>query len=56
MSNMCKKCDICRQSVVSWPQIFTVLGPRDLCGNCYWRYRELIEQIDAFFHGRHVES
>lgn len=49
MSTPTKRCDICHQAVVSWPQIFTVIGPRDLCGTCYWRYRALLEKLGAFF-------
>ncbi len=54
MSEPTKRCDICRQATVSWPGIFTVLGPRDLCGTCYWHYRELLEQLAAFLHAEHV--
>jgi len=49
----CKLCDICHQSAVCWPSTFTVVGPRDLCGNCYWRYRDLLEQMEAFFNAQH---
>jgi hypothetical protein len=49
-----KQCDICRRAVVSWPEVFTVLGPRDLCGTCYWRYREVVEQLAAFFNAEHT--
>jgi hypothetical protein len=49
MTELCKRCDICHHRVVCWPQVFTVLGPRDLCGPCYWHYRELLEQFAAFF-------
>jgi hypothetical protein len=57
MNNPCKRCDICRQSVVCWPGIFTVLGPMDLCGNCYWRYRRLMEATAQYFNEyRHLPS
>ena len=49
MCQLNKPCDICRHAPVAWPEIFTVLGPRDLCGTCYWRYRELLERLAAFF-------
>jgi len=54
MSGTAKQCDICRSAVVSWPEVFTVLGPRDLCGTCYWRYREVVEQLAAFFAAEHA--
>jgi hypothetical protein len=44
-----KHCDICHRAIVSWPRVFTVIGPRDLCGTCYWRYREIVDQLAAFF-------
>ena len=46
----CKRCDLCRQSVVSWPGVFTVIGPLDLCGVCYWRYRAIVESLAEFFN------
>lgn len=49
MCQLNKRCDICHNAAVSWPQIFTVVGPRDLCGTCYWRYRDIVEQLSKFF-------
>jgi hypothetical protein len=49
MSEQCKYCDICRTRVVCWPQILTILGPRDMCPACYFRYRELLEDLVNFF-------
>ena len=54
MNETTKRCDICGQGTVCWPGIFTVLGPRDMCGICYWHYRELLEQLEAFFKAEHV--
>jgi hypothetical protein len=51
-----KRCDICRHTTVSWPGVMTVLGPRDLCGNCYWRYRALVEEIANFFNALHASQ
>jgi hypothetical protein len=50
MSDLSKRCDLCRQTSVSWPETFTVIGPLDLCGNCYWEYRELIQDIADYFN------
>jgi hypothetical protein len=50
MNDHYKRCDICHQAVVCWPGIFTVLGPMDLCGNCYWRYRRLVESMAQYFN------
>ena len=54
MNELSKRCDVCRQSVVCWPQIFTVIGPLDLCGNCYWKYRGLIQEIADYFNSHGV--
>ena len=41
-------CDICGNSAVAWPQVFTVIGPKNMCGDCYWRYRRLVRRPSAF--------
>jgi hypothetical protein len=54
MTETDKKCDICHQSSVTWPGALTVLGPLDLCRNCFWQYREQLVELATFFnrHGR----
>jgi hypothetical protein len=56
MNETGKVCDICHRSVVCWPGVFTVLGPRDLCGGCYWRYRQLMDEIAAFWNRGHYDD
>jgi hypothetical protein len=51
MSPFTIPCDICHHTPATWPNHPTVLGPHNLCGNCYWRYQEVLEQIAAFFRG-----
>ena len=48
MSNLNQPCDVCGQAVVSWPAVVTILGTMDLCGVCYWRYREIMDEMVAF--------
>jgi bacterioferritin-associated ferredoxin len=54
MNEIDKMCDICRRSAYRWPQTFTVIGPRNLCGRCYVWYRQLLEEIAAFFNRDHT--
>jgi hypothetical protein len=50
MNEPSKRCDICRRAAVCWPGVFTVIGPRDLCGDCYWDYRALILAMADYFN------
>jgi hypothetical protein len=54
LTKLCQRCDICPQGLVGWPGIFTAIGQLDLCGICYWRYRDLTDQLAAFFRAEHV--
>ncbi len=49
-----KRCEMCRVVGVQYPATFTVLGPRDLCGECYFDYRALILAMADYFnrHGQ----
>jgi hypothetical protein len=53
MNEVDPMCDICRRSAYCWPGIFTVVGPRNLCGRCYAEYRQLLDEIATFFNRDH---
>ncbi len=43
------RCQRCRRSSVYWPRTLTVIGPIDLCGDCYWEYVDSLASLEAFF-------
>lgn len=50
------RCQRCRSASVYWPRTLTVLGPMDLCGDCYWKYLRAIEPLEAYFESQNLTS
>ena len=49
ITNPTGRCQRCGRSAICWPRTLTVVGPMDLCGNCYWEYLRAIQPLEAYF-------